>query len=378
MSDTAFSLPKPTDASPADRLVELYLAGECTLTEQAAMERWISANPEIGSIFRSLRAYSNDQASLPSGPEVLEGVRAVVNRIPAISAPSTVRGHDLPSQQIPGPGQSKLGTWARAIAKPWLGVGIITSAILIFFSPMWSSHTRSEQRVYSTTTHTAQLTLDDGTEVILAPRTTLRLLRFNTQARTVSIDGEARFTVVQSEGVPFVVQARGVQTRVLGTTFVVRRYATDTVAHISVATGKVVVIPEPHPDRGAVLTAGHGVIVSESAVTNVDVTRYPEWLGSEFVFSETPASDVLESLSRWYGYDFNLNDSSIAREIITVSINTTSPQNALSTLALCLGVTIRVEANIVTLTRQSGTQTSAQTSRQEAQAKIVVSPMDDK
>ncbi len=76
MSDTAaFSLPKPTDVSPADRLVELYLAGECTLTEQAAMERWIAANPEAGNIFRALRAYSAQEADLVGRDVSIDGHR---------------------------------------------------------------------------------------------------------------------------------------------------------------------------------------------------------------------------------------------------------------------------------------------------------------
>jgi ferric-dicitrate binding protein FerR (iron transport regulator) len=363
MSDTAFSLPRPTDVSPADRLVELYLAGECTLAEQAAMERWIAANPEAGNIFRVLRAYSAREADLAgTGPELLSGVRAVVNRIPAIGTSRAAKSQTAPTHQHLSPGLARLATWTGAMTKPWTGIGIVASVVAVLFcvSLGGSSKVANEQRVYSTTTRQAHLTLDDGTEVILAPRTTLRLLTFNAQGRTVSVDGEARFTVVQSEGVPFIVHTRGVQTRVLGTTFVVRRYAADTTARILVTTGKVVVIPEPHPDRGVVLVAGHGALVSESAVTNMDVTRYPEWLDSERIFREALASDVLETLSRWYGYQFQLDDPSIAREIITVSLNTTSPQTALATLFLCLGVDGRVEGNAVTLTRGTAMRTSRQ------------------
>ena len=58
----------------------------------------------------------------------------------------------------------------------------------------------------------------------LAPRTTVRMLAFGPQGRTVALDGEAFFDVPHANRAPFIVQTGRVSTRVMGTAFDVHHY----------------------------------------------------------------------------------------------------------------------------------------------------------
>jgi ferric-dicitrate binding protein FerR (iron transport regulator) len=76
---------------------------------------------------------------------------------------------------------------------------------------------------------------------------------------------------------------------------------------------------------------------------------YTTWISGQLVFHAAPMSDVLTTLSRWYGYQFRLADSTLARQSVTAVLDAQSSTNALGTIKLLLNVDYTVDGDVVTL-----------------------------
>jgi ferric-dicitrate binding protein FerR (iron transport regulator) len=166
------------------------------------------------------------------------------------------------------------------------------------------------------------------------------------------LDGEAYFEVPNASGAPFIVQTGLVSTRVLGTAFFVRRYAGERNVRIGVQTGKISVTTQAPHHPGMTLVAGNIGDFGDSLST-VRTSENAEgeiaWLKDELVFTNTPVSDVLVTLSRWYGYEFRYTDSTLVQGNVTAWLSTRSSAKALATLEQLLNVTVAVSGNTVTL-----------------------------
>src|SRR5687768_8668644 len=94
---------------------------------------------------------------------------------------------------------------------------VSAAAYVLSGNRSWSSIATSTKAPNSKTFSTgigqrANVKLADGSVVIIAPATTLRVL-----GRSIDLSGEAIFTVTQRTGEPFIVRANNTVTRVLGT-----------------------------------------------------------------------------------------------------------------------------------------------------------------
>jgi transmembrane sensor len=248
------------------------------------------------------------------------------------------------------------GRWRRVVQLTVIIAGVVLLAFVVRYdAPARHAITRT----YTTRAgQSADVTLDDGTHVMMAPRSTLRLVQFGADRRTVVLDGEAYFDVAHAGGAPFTVQAGGVSTRVLGTAFLVRHYGGDRVVRVAVASGRVGVTM-PRWQTPSVLVASDVGEIGDSTITFHSVTNLDadaQWVGGRLVFTNVPVEDVLAALTRWYGYEFRFADSTIARQNVTVWLSTRSSATALATLERLLDVSLTVAGDTVTLTPRRGAQ----------------------
>jgi len=154
--------------------------------------------------------------------------------------------------------------------------------------------------------------------------------------------------VPMSSGVPFVVRTGSVTTRVLGTTFGIRKYPTDRETRVTVTAGKVTT-----SGRAAhiVVTAGMMAQVTDSTVTSmtIDAETATSWTRSVLVFHDAAVSTVLAELGEWYGYNFRIEDTSVTRRHVTATFKLSTFGETLEDLGELLDVTMSVRDTIVTL-----------------------------
>jgi len=196
----------------------------------------------------------------------------------------------------------------------------------------------------------AVIRLGDGSRVVLAPasRLTVETL-FGKTTRRVQLSGEAYFDVVEASDAPFIVHAGRTKTEVLGTRFDIKAYSDDKVVQVAVTQGKVTT---GTLGSSVALTAGMVAQLTDSTATTRrpdDMTEYTSWADGRLVFHGAPVSVMLQSLSRWTGYEFRLVDSALIAQHVTATLSVGNRRETLAALKDLLEVTMTFDKNIVTL-----------------------------
>jgi transmembrane sensor len=193
------------------------------------------------------------------------------------------------------------------------------------------------------------ITLADGSRITLAPGSQLRVASdFGVRTRTVALSGEAYFAVPNRTKTPLIVTTGTVATHVIGTEFDVRHYPSDAAVRVAVTSGRVMT-------RGtrSTITLAAGAIgeVTDSTATASagDARAATEWRTGRLVFDDTPVAAVLTSIGRWYGYQFIIPDSALARRRIIADFHTNSPEKTLSAIKHLLDVTMTFDGSVVTV-----------------------------
>lgn len=351
MHDYVFNPAPPPP--PSLETIEAFLARTCTADEERAVRQW--AGPASrGDLADAVRAIV--RAEPYGGTDPYDIVRALRIRLSlsndvSLCTSSNARQRGRGRQVVPG----ILSTTARI---GW-SAGTVALILLAAFTPRWwAGLAHRESAVVPSTreyvTHRAQRTtinFPNGTQVTLAPETRVRYTVNTRGVQMVDVDGDAWFSVVHDARRPLFVRAGTATTQVLGTQFEVRRYPGERIVHVTVVSGKVAVVGTDARARMTV-SAGMVALVHDSTVTRmaVDSVRpYTSWTPTELIFRSVPAPEVLATLTRWYGYRFQLADSALAGESLTMVLDARSSSNALRTIELLLNVDLTFDGDLVTL-----------------------------
>ena len=350
-------------------LIGRYLSGECTREEARAFEEWLDARParrrELGIVRKAWQRaaqYPVEQRADAALRRViarvgLEGVTPAERRdtnqpsIVQASQPSIVRDsthprivRDANRSQMRA---SRVRVMMRIAAVLVVGTGAIATWRYVDWRPS-SSKSAIPMREYATArAQRAQVRLDDGTRVTLAPESRLRVATdFGRGPRAVHLDGAALFVVTHNERRPFLVNVGRAVAEDLGTEFVVRAYAKDGTIDVAVIEGKVALRTETANDdrstRSVALKPGQVGHVESSGLiavsTDVDLTPYVAWTRGHLTFQRTPLVDVRRELERWYDVRIEWKDSALSRVPVTASFGDEPVSEVLATLARLLDV----------------------------------------
>jgi ferric-dicitrate binding protein FerR (iron transport regulator) len=271
-------------------LVDKYIAGTCTPAEKQLLERIDAGFDEAPEVLLSVAEQEATGARLFQVIETNKQ-RTVTTRLwwgrisaAAVLAAMLLAGWWLYTQQAPVPQSATYAT-------------IITAT--------------GEQKTVQ---------LPDGSVVVLNAGSTLRFPRsFEGDTRTVSLQGEAFFTIQQKAGQPFMVQAGGLTTTVLGTSFNMNAYAHRAAITVSLATGKVQV-----KDSTVVLGTllpGNELVYNNNTKTGVlQAVAVPEiaaWQSGTLIFKQASLEEVAFTLKNRYGIHISFENAAAARCRIT-------------------------------------------------------------
>ncbi len=189
--------------------------------------------------------------------------------------------------------------------------------------------------------------LPDKSEVTLNSGSYIRYpSHFDSDIRTVEIDGEAFFNVTHDSNRPFIVQTRDVKVKVLGTSFNVRAYATDEELSVSVKTGKVQVnMPEAtfslkHNEQ-FVLNKTKNEFYKE----NSDSHNFDTWTTGNLHFDKTPVKDVIKELERIYNCKIDFTPGANYDEYIYGEHDNKSLESVLNSIAYSTNIKYRKEGD---------------------------------
>lgn len=162
-----------------------------------------------------------------------------------------------------------------------------------------------------------KITLEDGTEVWLNAETQLRYPeRFGDGERRVAVTGEAFFKVAKDSKRPFYVETAGQVVRVYGTEFNVHAYPEDKSVATTLVEGSIALQAASGNGSQLMLTPGHQALFDklshEASVESVDTEVVTSWRSGSFVFENQNLGDIMQTLSRWYDFDYKFADASLA------------------------------------------------------------------
>lgn len=350
-----------TDGDIDLALLERVWLGEASDVEVAHLEAWFVAHPEQRTWYEQFHAGIRElhRQQLPTTRR--DHQRESILQAVALSqdAAESHASHALKVRPRMQPLQRHAKQRASQHSR-FAGAGILgfTLAALGIFAVTLRSHRADTQpravRTYVTRrAQQAAVTLPDGSQVLLAPETRLAFHTEANGARIVQLSGAATLTVQHDARRSFVVQSGDAMVQVLGTQFTVQHYAADRMVQVSVASGRVSMAPirGQHPMR-LILDAGvtGSVVDSIATAARADTMHsYAAWTSGELMFRETPLPDVLATLTRWYGYQFQIADSSLAAYSLTAVLNAQSLADALKTIKPILNVDVTFAGRTITL-----------------------------
>ena len=197
----------------------------------------------------------------------------------------------------------------------------------------------------------AAIELPDGTHVLLAPGSHLKVPADFSRERQVNLDGEAEFSVVHNTRRPFSVRTAQTVTRDVGTAFDLQAYAESGTTRVIVTEGTVDV-------GGLSVKAGQAAVVTAHAPPAIIPRVHPDedlgWTRGQLVFDATRVSDAATIISRWYAVDVRVPDSALGARHVTARFTNPSVDQVLASLASTLNVRVdRTDLTITLLPQES-------------------------
>lgn len=165
--------------------------------------------------------------------------------------------------------------------------------------------------------------LPDGSRVWL--NSDSRLIfpnKFSATSRSVELIGEAYFEIVKNEKAPFIVKTDKINTRVLGTQFMISCY--DDKNEVALVEGSVMV-NKNGSSQNITLKPGRGVALNREAKElreiEISIEKILERKRGFLFFDEERLEDIVADLRRWYGVDFVFEDEELKNQTFYIKIN---------------------------------------------------------
>jgi ferric-dicitrate binding protein FerR (iron transport regulator) len=198
----------------------------------------------------------------------------------------------------------------------------VTTWALLYTSPKAFSYEQSRkqnhlQESINNTSAPQQVSLSDGSYVILQPASKIAYSKFDSASREVYLEGEAFFQVTKDPGRPFFVYTNELVTKVLGTSFDVQAFPQNNTIKVLVHTGKVTVYQRRKDEKeqqlarsnATIITPNQQVLFNRQQLSMVkSVSAQPQAVNAgneksreQLVFTDTPASEVFAHIQRSYG-----------------------------------------------------------------------------
>lgn len=349
---------------PDPEILGRYLAGEATESEAAQIRRWFMTRPAASRALDLFLARLDDADAQPEPQGHAQSWNAVASRIRAETPHAHDGGDTSAMRPIPVRSIRHDARFARMSAvehRPWWRTaGAATAAAALVAGVALQVVVREHKpapaapRVYETTAaQRADLLLTDGTHVVLAPASRLRVATdFGNERRDLYLDGEAFFDVAHDSQRPFTVYAGNASAHDIGTAFSVRSYAEDEAVQIVVREG-VVAMSGVGP-----LAAGDVGRLTKDGKTSVrhgaDVSSMLGWLDGRLDFEDAPLARVLDDIRRWHRVDVELRDSTLGALPFTGSIGGLPTSQALELVSRTLGLRLTRENDRYTLNAMAG------------------------
>jgi transmembrane sensor len=196
--------------------------------------------------------------------------------------------------------------------------------------------------------------LPDSTIVWLNCGSTLDVPeKFDDDRRVVSLSGEGYFEVKKDKSKPFYIKTpKNILVKVTGTEFNLQCYASEPNFTLTLVNGSVELLRERketiivQPKEEITIT-DKADIEKSSAVADID--HATSWMSGRLIFDDTPMSEVVTRLERWYGVDITVKDPAVLNASFTAEFKSESIIQVLDLLKITSDIEYKVNGTDITL-----------------------------
>lgn len=221
------------------------------------------------------------------------------------------RGRQAIERKING---GRLLKWAAAFA-----VAAAVVAVVLFHAGLKPDSVQWHE-VYAKRGHTERIVLPDGTSIWLnSDSKVIYPSAFNTDERTIFVDGEIYADVTSDKTKPFIVSASGVRVKVFGTQFGVKAYAESRNVEVALISGSVAVEDSDESKAfSRLMYPGEMIRYNKTFGTvedyRIDTETYGPWQNNHNIrFINQTLEDIAADLERRFDVHIVIEDRTLAQ-----------------------------------------------------------------
>lgn len=317
--------------------------GRATSLERKLIEDWLKEDVENETLYYQ---YLDEWES--QNPQYLSDDQEAWQKF------QTVLNTPLNPSQEPATTKNNAAKHAtvRSLRKFWYVAASL--AILMTTSMFFLQKTILYSTYKTPYAQTQQLTLSDGTEVVLNANSTLYVPRWGqfVQNRKVLLDGEAEFHVTHTiDNQRFVVKTSSdFEVEVFGTKFVL--YAREQAKKVVLNEGKVQINYQGGKKQlmkpGDVVTLTTGAPSLDLSNTD-DTKKYSAWKDHQFYFDDTPLAQASITIKEHFGLQLAFETPALAERCLSGYFKAEESTEFFQALSVLLNVDVRQQGDTIYL-----------------------------
>ncbi|MCW3806577.1 FecR family protein [Plebeiibacterium marinum] len=218
-------------------------------------------------------------------------------------------------------------------------VAVAASIIILIGIFLFIDWHRTPQHLFTFSTQNLveQVNLKDGSSVDLNRHSSISLPEsFNTNKRTLELQGEAFFDIKRNEKIPFVIHTKHITIKVLGTSFNVKDYPNSDYSEVIVKTGIVEVIAHNDSLNKTLLNAGDKAIynreTNQLTKTENKNINYLSWKTKDISFKKDKMTDAIKLLEEVYNVEISGTEELNPENEISATFEKNTIEHILSTI----------------------------------------------
>lgn len=337
--------------SSEERYLELigkYLSNNITLPETEELLEWVNKDSKNADILKDLQEVW-ERSQLYDGnfePDTVVAWQKIQGRL---DKKFDVDGTESENQHLK-PGWFTLTPMVRYLA---------LAAVLLIFSVagvMFYQSLHPDMIKVATSDGQKEVLLPDGSKIWLNANSKIEYAENigHASVRAVVLDGEAFFEIKKDPARPFTVKTGDTETRVLGTSFNIKKFGPGDVS-LAVITGKVSFKGTKGNKSELILTPGERAEYSHKGYLNkshFNNTNFMYWKDKKLQFNNVSLTSVLHTLSQAYGVSFQTRDPQLLQRHITTSFENSELTQVLDILETLLDVNIDQDGKVYLINRR--------------------------
>ncbi len=319
-------------------LLAKYFAGEASIDQIEAIEKWTNENPKNKKSFDSMY-----YLWIQSSRKVIE------NQINITESWAKMKFRMEAAKQIKSETLKSISGYRRITYRVLqlaavVILGLMINALIKYLNP--ESRSISKESLHAS----IEIKLPDSSEIKLNKNTKLIYPeKFKDKQRLVRLEGEAFFKVKPDKEKPFIIETEFSRIKVVGTSFNVQAYDTSDLVEVTVVSGIVELSGTSKNGEKIVLKKGEKGIIEKSTGRPIKEEKVEEndifWATRTLIFKDTELYVATETISKAYGVEIKILNDKIKHCKLTVVFPDASIEEIMEVLRITFDLSIEQSNN---------------------------------